>query len=96
MRKIDQKITQAQDPEVLLWHLQKTLNVAHTEAKLAFQRQLENYEILANRIQQIRDAFPKHAYGLETTTTDPGHPPLHEARRPKKVRGPRKPPLLRG
>jgi hypothetical protein len=59
LRKIDQKITQADDPADLLWHLQVTLNVAHQEAKLAFQRQLENYEILETRIKQIRDALPK-------------------------------------
>ena len=38
-----------------VWRLATTLNVAHTEAKLAFQRQLENYEILENRVRQTRE-----------------------------------------
>jgi hypothetical protein len=60
-RRIDQPITQATSTEELLWHFETTLKVAKTEAELAFQRQLENYEILLNRIQQIRDSLPRQA-----------------------------------
>jgi hypothetical protein len=64
-RKIDQPITQTDEPDQLLRHLQMTLEAAHTEARLAFQRQLEHYEILAHRIKQIRDALPKRVYAID-------------------------------
>ena len=61
LRRIDAPITQAADDlAALLWRLATTLKVAHTEAKLAFQRQLENYEILENRVRQIRELLPKN------------------------------------
>jgi hypothetical protein len=66
-RRIDGPITQAADDlEALLWRLATTLNVAHTEAKLFFQRQLENYEILENRVRQIRELLPKKVSGDES------------------------------
>lgn len=65
-RRIDAPITQAADNlEALLWRLATTVKVAHAESKSAFQRQLENYEILENRIRQIRDLLPKTVSGGE-------------------------------
>jgi len=60
-RKIDQRITQVKDTRLLLGRLLTTLHVTHTEAKLAFQRQLEAYEILSHRIHQIIESLPTQA-----------------------------------
>jgi len=70
-RKIDQPITQTSDPRLLLGRLLTTLNVAHTEARLAFQRQLEHFEILEHRVRQVIDALPKPVIVLNPKALPP-------------------------
>jgi len=62
-RRVDQQITQVSDLESLLGRFEMTLNVAWTEARLSFQRQLEHYEILSNRIRKIRATLPRSVPG---------------------------------
>jgi len=62
-RRVDQPITQVSDIETLLGRFETTLNVAWTEARISFQRQLEHYEILSNRIKQIRSELPRSVPG---------------------------------
>ena len=68
-RKIDQPITQVQDTLALLERFEMTLNAAYAEAKLVFQRQLENYEILSYRIRQIKESLPKIAKEVDSFAT---------------------------